>query len=137
MGKTMPEAKKIRVIIADDESHVRKYMGAIMKQMNCEIVAEASDGKAAARYFLKFKPHMLLLDINMPGMSGKNALKTILKKYPNAFVIMLTSLVDKETIEDCLRIGASGYIRKDIPHEEIKPLIISAWKAYKKARGKL
>ncbi|NOY68263.1 MAG: response regulator transcription factor [Deltaproteobacteria bacterium] len=131
----MPEAKKIRVVIADDESHVRKYMGTIMKRMNCEIVAEAPDGKAAAQYYSKLKPHMLLLDINMPVMSGKNALKVILKKHPNAFVIMLTSLVDKDTIEDCLRIGASGYLRKDIPPEEIKPLIISAWKAYKKVRG--
>lgn len=130
----MPQPPKIRAIIADDESHVRKYMGAIMKRMNCKIVAEAADGEAAARYFSELKPHMILLDINMPVISGKDALKVILRKHPNAFVIMLTSLVDKETIEDCLRLGASGYIRKDIPPEEIKPLIINAWRAYKKTR---
>jgi len=130
----MSKPKKIRVIIADDEAHVRKYMATLMERINCEIVAEAADGKAAAQYFFKLKPHMLLLDINMPVISGKDALKHIMKKHPNAFVIMLTSLVDKKTIEDCLRLGASGYIRKDIPPEEIRPLIINAWKRYKEIR---
>ncbi|MEZ4550641.1 MAG: response regulator [Desulfobacterales bacterium] len=49
----------------------------------------------------RLKPHMLLLDINMPLKSGKEALAEI-ERYPRAFVIMLTSLTDKETVEDCI-----------------------------------
>jgi len=76
---------------------------------------------------------MLLLDINMPLKSGKEALADIKKKYPNAFIIMLTSLVDKETVEDCIELGASGFIRKDLPINEMREVIKKTWAAYKKS----
>lgn len=127
-------SKKIRIIIADDEVHARKYIRTIMERMDCEIVAEVADGDAAVKRYFELKPHMLLLDINMPASSGKTALQTIIRRAPNAFIIMLTSLVDKETIEDCIDMGASGYIRKDVPVEEIRSLIVRSWRLYKEAR---
>ncbi len=126
--------KKIRIIIADDEGHARKYIRTIMERMNCEIVAEVADGDSAVERYFELRPHMLLLDINMPASSGKEALQTIIERAPNAFIIMLTSLVDKETIEDCIQIGASGYIRKDVPIEEIRSLIVQSWRMHKEAR---
>ena len=121
-------------MIADDEAHVRRYIGLLMEQMNSEIAGEAEDGREAVEMFARVKPSLLLLDINMPVMSGKSALKEIMSRYPKAFVIMLTSLVDRETIEDCLCLGASGYIRKDVGIDEFKESIKASWKAYRDAQ---
>ena len=126
----MKEKKKMRVMVVDDEDHVRKLIVTVIKTLNCEIVGEASNGKEAVSLFRQVKPHMLLLDINMPLMSGKKALGHIKKMFPNAFVIMLTSLTDKETVEDCIELGASGFIRKDLPLDEMKEVIKTTWKTY-------
>ncbi len=130
----MTGKKKNRVMIADDEAHVRRYIGAIMKDMNSEIAGEAKDGKEAVEMFARIKPNLLLLDINMPLKSGKTALQEIMARFPSAFVIMLTSLADRETIEDCISAGASGYIRKDVSIDEFKAAIKASWHAYKNAR---
>ena len=120
-------------MVVDDEDHVRKLITTVIKTMNCEIIAEAGNGKEAVSLFFQLKPHMLLLDINMPLKSGKEALAEIKKKYPNAFIIMLTSLTDKETVEDCIRLGATGFIRKDLPIDEMRNVIKKTWSAYKQS----
>lgn len=130
----MTAKKKNQVMIADDETHVRKYIGAIMKEMNSEIAGEAKNGKEAVDMFARLRPSLLLLDINMPLKSGKTALQEIIARFPWAFVIMLTSLADRETIEDCISMGASGFIRKDVSIDEFKAAIKQSWQAYKASR---
>lgn len=130
----MSAKKRNRVMIADDEAHVRRYICAIMKDMNSEIAGEAKDGREAVEMFARLKPNLLLLDINMPVKSGKTALQEIMSRFPRAFVIMLTSLADRETIEDCLSAGASGFIRKDVSIDEFKAAIKQSWHTYKNAR---
>jgi two-component system chemotaxis response regulator CheY len=129
-GRTPPK-KKLRVIVVDDETHVRTLIKAVVSSMNCDIVGEAGNGRDAVALFGKLKPHMMLLDINMPLRSGKQALADIKEKYPNAFIIMLTSLTDRETIEDCIELGASGFIRKDLPIDEMREVIKKTWKTYR------
>jgi two-component system, chemotaxis family, chemotaxis protein CheY len=127
----MTTPKKMRTMIADDETHVRKLIKSVLLSMNCEVVGEATNGRDAVEMFKALKPNILLLDINMPLKSGKEALGEIIKRYSNAFVIMMTSLSDKETIEDCIKLGASGFIRKDIDIDEMKEIIRKTWQAYK------
>ena len=129
----MKPKKKMRVMVVDDEDHVRKLITTVIKKMNCEIVGEANNGKDAVSLFRTLKPHMLLLDINMPLKSGKEALADIKKKFPKAFIIMLTSLTDKETVEDCIELGASGFIRKDLPLDDMRDVIRKTWNAYRKS----
>jgi two-component system, chemotaxis family, chemotaxis protein CheY len=129
----MTTPKKMRTMIADDEAHVRKLIKSVLLSMNCEVVGEAANGRDAVEMFKELKPNILLLDINMPLKSGKEALGEILKRYSNAFVIMMTSLSDKETIEDCIKLGASGFIRKDIEIDEMKQIIRKTWQAYKES----
>jgi two-component system chemotaxis response regulator CheY len=126
-----PPKKKIRVIVVDDETHVRTLIKSVVSGMNCDVVAEAGNGRDAVALFDKLKPHMMLLDINMPLKSGKQTLTDIKQKYPNAFIIMLTSLTDRETIEDCIELGASGFIRKDLPIDEMREVIKKTWKTYR------
>ena len=129
----MKPKQKMRVMVVDDEDHVRRLITTVIKTMNCDIVGEAGNGKEAVSLFCTLKPHMLLLDINMPLKSGKEALSDIKRKFPNACVIMLTSLTDKETVEDCIELGASGFIRKDLPLDEMQDVIKKTWRAYRES----
>ena len=132
----MAKPRKLRVMIADDEAHVRKYIRAVLSRMNCDIVAEAENGKESIEKYVTFRPHILLLDINMPVKSGKAALSEIMAEYPKAFVMMLTSLSDKDTIEQCIALGASGYLRKDLNLEQMLSAIKESWRYYKANKHK-
>lgn len=127
----MTEKKKPRVLLADDESHIRMLIKMVMRAMNCEIVAEATNGREAVELFKKEKPDLLLLDINMPEKTGDEALKEIIADNPDAFVIMLTSVSDMKSVEHCLSLGAANFIRKDTPVEEMKKLIKETWTAFR------
>ncbi len=131
----MTNPQKPRILIADDEIHLRMLMKKVMTSMNCEIVGEAKNGIEAIELYKKEKPDLLLLDINMPVKTGEEALKEIIEEFPDAFIIMLTSLADMESVENCLNLGASNYIRKDTPLDEIKKIIKETWALVKKKGG--
>jgi two-component system chemotaxis response regulator CheY len=115
----------------DDETHVRTLIKSVISSMNCDVVGEAGNGRDAVSLFDQLKPHIMLLDINMPLKSGKQALGDIKQKYPSACIIMLTSLTDRETIEDCIELGATGFIRKDLSIDEMREVIKKTWKTYR------
>ena len=114
---------KRRVILADDEKHIRAMMKAVISSMNCEIVGEAADGQEAVNLYKKEKPDLLLLDINMPQKSGIDGLREIMREFPAATVIMLTSVVDMENVKQCIELGASNYMRKDTSVTEMRQII--------------
>lgn len=116
-----------KVVLADDEPHVRVLLKTLLASMKCEVVGEASNGEEAVKLFKKERPDLVLLDINMPVKSGIEALKDILHEFPDAFVIMLTSVSDTDSIRQCMELGAANYIRKDNPVVEIKRLIKETW----------
>ena len=121
------DTKKPRVMIADDEFHTRVFLKAILQGMNCEVVAEASNGAEVLEIYRNTRPHLLLLDVSMPFKTGDEVLQEVMSEFPKAFVIMLTSVADVETIEKCLQIGASNYIRKDTSVDEIRAIIKETW----------
>lgn len=131
----MTEKKKPQVMIADDEAHCRLLMKAILTSMKCDVVCEASNGEETVELFKQHKPHLLLLDINMPLKNGDEILKDIFRDFPNAFVVMLTSVTDMGTVERCLDLGAANYIRKDTPLEEIKTILKDTWQAFAKSKA--
>ncbi|HHT9107147.1 MAG TPA: response regulator transcription factor [Candidatus Wunengus sp. YC63] len=114
---------KRRVILADDEKHIRAMMKAVISSMNCEIVGEAADGQEAVDLYKKEKPDLLLLDINMSQKSGIDGLREIMREFPAATVIMLTSVVDMEDVKQCIDLGAANYIRKDTSVTEMRQVI--------------
>jgi two-component system, chemotaxis family, chemotaxis protein CheY len=126
----MAQAKKLRVIIAEDESHSRLFLKAIVTSMNCEVVGEAGTGVETIELYRQLKPHILLLDINLPNKSGEEVLKELRADFPRAFVIIVTSVSDQETVEKCIDLGAANYIRKDTPIADIKLAIKETWDAY-------
>ena len=131
----MAEAKRLRVMIADDEMHARILLKAVLTSMKCEVVGEAAVGSEVMGKYRELKPHLLLLDVNMPVKTGDEILEELVKEFPNPFVIMLTSVADMTTIEKCIALGASNYIRKDTPIEEIKVLIKESWQMFTQLRA--
>jgi len=127
----MSEKRKIRVGLADDEIRIRMLMKKVFTSMGCEIAGEAKNGTEAVELYRLEKPDIMLLDINMPMKTGDEALRDIVSEFPDAFVIMLTSLADVESVQKCLDAGAVNYIRKDTPIAELKEIIKETWKLMK------
>ena len=128
----MNEKKQITVLLADDEAHIRLLIKSLIESMTAEVVGEAKNGQEAVEKFLELRPHITLLDINMPIKDGMIALQEIMSESPRAFVVMMTSVSDLESVEKCLELGAAHYIRKDTPIEEMKLMLKEAWDEYRK-----
>ncbi len=94
-------------------------------------MAEAVNGVEAVELFKEHSPHMVLLDIDMPALDGRDALEKIIEINPAVFVVMLTSLSAMDVVRQCIDIGASNYIRKDTQVAEIKKLIKESWVEHK------
>lgn len=116
-----------RVVIADDEKHMRLLMKTAITKMNYQVVGQATNGQEAVELFEKERPDLMLLDINMPFKTGDMALQEILGQHPDARVIMLTAVAEMETVEKCINLGAINYIRKDTPISEIAKIIQTTW----------
>ena len=108
-----------KVLVVDDEAHIRKYVSLIVKTLGQPTVIEAANGEEALQVYPREKPDLVLLDVNMPRVDGLQALQGLKQLDPDCVVVMLTSLVNRQTVEECLRLGASGYLRKDTPRQEI------------------
>jgi DNA-binding NarL/FixJ family response regulator len=112
-----------KVLLVDDEAHIRKFIGLLLKQTGVATIVEAGNGEDAVAAFKQEKPDLVLLDINMPGLTGIETLRLLKQEDPDCVVIMLTSLASRQVVEETLTLGAAGYIRKDTPKEEITRLL--------------
>jgi DNA-binding NarL/FixJ family response regulator len=108
-----------KILLIDDEPHVRKYVGLLARGLGSPVIIEADNGELALALYAKESPDLVLLDVNLPGMDGLQILAAILALDPDAVVVMLTSLANRQTIDECLRLGAASYIRKDTPKEVV------------------
>jgi YesN/AraC family two-component response regulator len=122
--------QKIRVLVADDEGHIRNIISRIVQALGAEVVAEAGDGEQAARLFELTRPDIVILDINMPTLTGDEALARMLKVAPSTIAIMMTAQDTIDAVRDCLEIGARNYILKSNPAQEIYRLLSESWPEY-------
>ena len=107
------------ILLVDDEPHIRKFVGLILRQLGPVKLIEAGTGAEALAAYALERPDLVLLDVNMPVMDGLETLKRLRELDPDSVVIMLTSLVNRQTVEQALALGAANYIRKDTPKDEI------------------
>src|SRR6185436_9347072 len=91
----MSDEGKVRVLLADDEAHVRLLVRTIVTSIGYEVIAEAADGRRAVELFDTTSPDLVLLDINMPVMDGLAALKLLREKSGTVAIVMLTSLASE------------------------------------------
>lgn len=124
------EQRKARVLVADDEDHIRSLIEMIVTSLGAEVVAEASDGMQALSLFEQHRPDMVLLDINMPKLDGIRVLKRIMEIEPRTLVVMLTSLNAIDVVKECIDNGAFNYILKNATAEELHREISGTWAEY-------
>jgi DNA-binding NarL/FixJ family response regulator len=122
--------RPVRVLIADDEPHIRKLVSRIVASLGGSVVAQAGDGREAILEFDRHHPEMVILDINMPLMTGDQVLRAIMQKSPRTAVVMMTAQDTLEAIRACLEAGARDYILKSNPAQEIHRLLEEAWPGY-------
>jgi YesN/AraC family two-component response regulator len=111
-------------LLADDEPHLRAYVRLILKKIGISKVIEASSGAEAVELYREQMPDVVFLDINMPDMTGLEALPKILEIDPDAIAIMLTGHASRSLVETSAKAGAVQYIRKDTPKEEIERMLV-------------
>jgi len=126
----MSDERKVRVLLADDESHVRLLVRTVVKSLGYDVIGEAADGRKAVELFDTVSPDLVLLDINMPVMDGLAALRALREKSDTVAIIMLTSLASADVVEQSLQAGATYHLRKDLPVAELKEEIQEAWLAH-------
>ena len=105
----------IRVLLVDDHTLFRSGIKALLqRQKDFEVVGEASDGLEGIKRAKSLKPDVVLLDLHMPGISGREAVRLIVEELPETKVVMLTVSEDTEDLLETLQAGAHGYLLKNI-----------------------
>ncbi|SDZ04524.1 two-component system, NarL family, response regulator LiaR [Evansella caseinilytica] len=114
----------IRVLFADDHEMVRIGVSSYLSaQKDIEVVAEANDGTDAVELSLKLRPDIILMDLVMKQMDGIEATKQIIKAWPEAKIIIVTSFVDDEKVYPALEAGATSYMLKTSKAKDIADAI--------------
>ena len=110
----------IRVLSVDDHPLLRGGIAALIgNQTDMEVVAEASNGREALEQFRKHRPDVTLMDLQMPGMSGIDAISAIRGEFPEARVIILTTHAGDVQVSRALKAGARGYLLKGSLRNEL------------------
>ncbi|HEX6150482.1 response regulator transcription factor [Nocardioides sp.] len=110
----------IRVLVVDDQSMVRAGFRLLLAdEADIEVVAEAGNGLEAVTYAARFHPDVILMDIRMPELDGLEATRRILSTDTTARVLILTTFDLDDYVFEALRAGASGFVLKDDPPEQL------------------
>ena len=113
-------AEPIRVLIADDHALFRRGLEMVLEaEDDIDLVGQASDGTEAVAVAGESLPDVVLMDIRMPKSSGIEACRATKEVAPSAKIVMLTISDEEEDLFEAIRAGASGYLLKDIPLDEV------------------
>lgn len=119
--------QRIRVVIADDQTVVREGVTLLLGLTDdIEVVAAVADGEQAVAAVVEHHPDVALLDLRMPRVDGVGATRRLREVAPGVKVVVLTTYADDESILTALRAGATGYLTKDAPGEEIERAVRDA-----------
>ena len=110
----------IRILLADDQALVRGGFRLILDaEPDIEVVAEAADGEEAVERAAESQPDLALMDIRMPNLDGIEATRRLLERVPSARVLILTTFDLDEYVVDAFRAGASGFLLKTAPPQQL------------------
>ena len=116
----MAEASEITVLLADDHEVVREGLRlALLRSPHIRVVGEAADGETAVSLTERRLPDVVVMDLRMPGMDGIEATEEIMRRVPEAKVLIFTAYSERALLQRGLESGARGYILKEAPHETL------------------
>ena len=110
----------LRVMLVDDHALVRSAVRGALDAPDMEIVAEASTAEAALDEALRARPDVILLDVDMPGMSGLQLIRELRPRLPETKIVMLSVSGDDRNVLEAMRHGAAGYLTKDLGPEALQ-----------------
>jgi DNA-binding NarL/FixJ family response regulator len=114
----------IRLLLVDDQQLICQGLKAMLSlESDLEVIGVAHNGKAALEQVEALQPDVVLMDLKMPVMDGREATRQICQSFPNTSVLVLTTFDDDGYIVDAMRAGAKGYLLKDMPSEELAQAI--------------
>lgn len=124
--------QKIRLVLADDHPMIRAGFRTLLAQSNdIEVTAEADGGNELMRVVNAVRPHVVLVDIHMPGISGLEVLERLKIGFPEIKFVVLTMHEEREYVQKALKAGADGYLLKNIDKEELTNAIHTVFKGGK------
>lgn len=121
----------IRILLVDDQNLICQGLRAMLNlEPDLEVVGIANNGKDALEQVAALQPDVVLMDVKMPVMDGREATRLITQSFPNTSVLVLTTFDDDQYISDAMRAGAKGYLLKDMPSEELAQAIHLVYRGY-------
>lgn len=109
----------IRIVVADDHRLLRESLTRLLTDAGHEVVGEAAEGQEAVDVVVATRPHVVLMDVTMPGLDGIAATRQLASLAPDARVVLLTMHDDGEVVDRARRAGAAGYLFKDAGLDEV------------------
>jgi DNA-binding NarL/FixJ family response regulator len=112
---------RVRVLLADDHALVRAGLRKLLESIaDIEVIGEAADGLALLGLVAQVQPHLVLMDIAMPGLNGLEATARLIRDWPEVRVLILSMHQNEEYVREALRHGAAGYLLKDAAPMELE-----------------
>lgn len=112
-----------RALVVDDDKLVRDFLITLLKGLGADVVGEAENGRDAVAAYADCDPDVVFLDIQMPVMDGKAALREIIAADPDAYVVMLSSVNDMDTADACVDAGGRNFIRKQAESNILRSMV--------------
>jgi DNA-binding NarL/FixJ family response regulator len=113
------EPESLRVLIADDHPYYRLGLARLLGESGVEVIADVPNGDAAIQAAEELAPDVVVMDLNMPGLSGLDATRRLIERAPATRVLVLSVSAEEADLADAILAGASGYVLKDGPVEDV------------------
>lgn len=121
----------IRLLLVDDQNLICQGLKAMLElESDFQVVGTADNGEAALEKVAALKPDLVLMDVRMPVMDGRQATRIICQQFSDTKVLVLSTFDDDQYIADSMRAGAKGYLLKDMPIDELVQAIRLAIRGY-------
>ncbi|WP_432139896.1 MULTISPECIES: response regulator [unclassified Streptomyces] len=115
-----PRSEPIRILAADDHTLLRTALTELLNaEPDLRVVAEASSGRGLVELVERHRPHVVLLDVEMPDHSPRAAVRRLLERFPGLRIIILTMYDDQTLVHELLQLGARGYLHKSVSREAL------------------